>query len=108
MINLKYFCLEEELQFELEIEVINQLASEEFKQAYLDLNGIKIEIQVFFLNESEVPFKAHENVYALIKQKGKDILPIVTLNDKIIKKNALLNNDEIEEIFGIGIDAQID
>lgn len=45
-------------------------------------------------------FLENKEIFKLVKEKGQDILPIITLNGKIIAKQKYLNYDELKKVLG--------
>jgi len=61
------------------------------KKKYAD-----VDINRYMITQQPLKFRDNENVYKLIKEKGKDILPIATLDGKVIKMNGYPTLEELE------------
>ncbi|MBC1522119.1 arsenic metallochaperone ArsD family protein [Listeria aquatica] len=108
MIKLEYFCYKNDKKYEVEMEVFRSLMNEQFRDAYLSMKGIETDVTLYFYEKDSYVFQHRKIVKNQIDSNGLNILPIVVLNGKIIKQGSLLTNEELEEIFEIGLDVQID
>ncbi|MCM1989341.1 arsenite efflux transporter metallochaperone ArsD [Oceanirhabdus seepicola] len=59
-----------------------------------------LEIERYMISQQPLKFKENEAVYKLVKEQGKDVLPIVTFNGKVIKTNGYPTFDEMEKCIG--------
>ena len=58
-------------------------------------------IERYMITQQPLKFRDNEEVYRLVKEKSKDILPITTLNGRVIKTHKYPALDEIiSEIEG--------
>ena len=55
-----------------------------------------ITIDRFMITQQPLKFRENEAVYRLIKEKGKEVLPIVTVNGEIIKYGGYASVEEME------------
>lgn len=94
----KIDCFLKERIDSTELEVIESLNNDYFKENYFHLKGNKLEINVFFLDTIE----KDKIKYEFASKK----LPLVFINDKLIKEGALLSDKELSEILDIGISIQ--
>lgn len=60
--------------------------------------GIKIER--YMITQHPMKFKENENVYKLVKENGRKILPITTLNGQVIKTDIYPTLEEMEGSIG--------
>lgn len=59
-----------------------------------------IEIERYMITMQPFKFRENQEVYNLVKEKGKDILPITTVDGKIVKTNGYPSLEEFEESLG--------
>lgn len=64
---------------------------EHLKKKYTDYM-----IERYMITQQPLKFKENEAVYQLIKQEGKDILPITTVNGEVIKTKEYPTLEELE------------
>jgi phage shock protein A len=65
---------------------------EQIKKKY---EGAKVER--YMITQQPMKFKENESVFKLVKEKGRDILPITTLNGNIIKSGSYPTLEELEQ-----------
>lgn len=53
-------------------------------------------IDRYMITQQPLKFRENETVYKLIKEKGKEVLPIVTVNGEIIKHSGYASLEEME------------
>ncbi len=54
-------------------------------------------VERYMINQQPLKFRENDSVYNLIKEKGKDVLPITTVNGKVIRHSQYPTLEEIEE-----------
>lgn len=59
-----------------------------------------IEIHRYMITQQPQKFKDNNEVFALVKEKGKDVLPISTVNGRVIKTSAYPTLEEMEKELG--------
>jgi hypothetical protein len=55
----------------------------------------EIVVERYMITQQPLKFRDNEEVYKLVKEKSKEILPITTLNGRVIKTNKYPTLDEI-------------
>ncbi|ABR47999.1 Arsenical resistance operon trans-acting repressor ArsD [Alkaliphilus metalliredigens QYMF] len=53
-------------------------------------------VERYMITQQPLKFRENEAVYKMIKEKGREILPITTIDGKIIKYNEYPTLDEIQ------------
>lgn len=56
-----------------------------------------IDIQRYMISQQPLKFRTNAEVYKLVKEKGKNILPITCVNNKVIKTGGYPSLEEMEE-----------
>jgi hypothetical protein len=59
-----------------------------------------IEIERYMITTHPLKFRENENVYNLVKENGRKILPITTYNDEVIKTSDYASLEEMEKQIG--------
>jgi len=59
-----------------------------------------IEINRYMITQQPQKFRDNQEVFATIKEKGKEVLPITTVNGRIIKVSGYPSLEEIEKELG--------
>ncbi|MEX0920012.1 MAG: arsenite efflux transporter metallochaperone ArsD [Candidatus Pacearchaeota archaeon] len=84
------------------------LCGPEPDKTLIDLNEILKKLQNEFsdleINRANIThnlnmFLENKEIFQLVKEKGQEILPITTINGKIIAKQKYLKYDEVKEII---------
>lgn len=65
------------------------------KKKYTD-----IQIERYMITQQPLKFKENESVYKLVQDNGKKVLPITTVNGKVIKTHEYPTLEEIEKSIG--------
>ena len=99
-----YYLIEDMLTEELEI--FDLLRQKVYSDIYYSLKQEKLELKVYYLKDSITPFQINQEIASEMSLNGITKLPIVTINDKIIKKGNLLSSEELSKILDIGISLQ--
>ena len=76
------------------------------KEFYNRTKSKQIETSLYFLNDSILPFISNPKILSLLETKDLESLPIVVIDDEIIKTGAYLTVEELEKITDIGISVQ--
>ncbi|MFZ5975692.1 MAG: arsenite efflux transporter metallochaperone ArsD [Bacillota bacterium] len=58
-------------------------------------------IERYMITQQPLKFKENQDVFQLIKQEGKDILPITTIDGKVIKTKQYPTLEDIESKIGV-------
>ncbi|MDO7786608.1 arsenite efflux transporter metallochaperone ArsD [Desulforamulus aquiferis] len=58
-----------------------------------------LEIERYMMTQQPSKFKENDSVYKLVKEQGKDVLPIATFNGEVIKTGGYPTLDEMEKII---------
>ncbi|NBG87182.1 arsenite efflux transporter metallochaperone ArsD [Isachenkonia alkalipeptolytica] len=53
-------------------------------------------VERYMITQQPLKFRENQEVFKLVKEKGREILPITTVNDKIIKYGDYPDIEEIE------------
>ncbi len=59
-----------------------------------------VEVNRYMITQQPLKFRENESVFDLIKEKGKDVLPITTANGRIIKTGVYPTLEEMEKELG--------
>jgi len=54
-------------------------------------------VERYMITQQPLKFRENKEVFKLVKEKGREILPITTVNDKIIKYGEYPSMEEIED-----------
>ena len=76
------------------------------KEFYNRTKSKQIETNLYFLNDSVLPFISNPKILSLLETKDLESLPIVVIDDEIIKTGACFTVEELEKITDIGISVQ--
>jgi cellulose biosynthesis protein BcsQ len=68
---------------------------ETLKKKYKD-----IEIQRYMITQYPQKFKENQEVFDLVKENGRGILPITTFNGTVVKFGSYLTLEEMEKVLG--------
>ncbi|WP_432663120.1 arsenite efflux transporter metallochaperone ArsD [Wukongibacter baidiensis] len=68
---------------------------EHLKKKYED-----IQIERYMITQQPMKFKENEKVYKLVKDNGKKVLPVTTVNGEVIKANEYPTLEEMEKSLG--------
>ncbi|MEC3941382.1 arsenic metallochaperone ArsD family protein [Enterococcus mundtii] len=79
------------------------LATKEF---YSHTKGKKLETILYFLSHSILPFLENSQVLNLLRTGDIKRLPIIEIDNQIVKTGSYLSLTELSEITGIGISMQ--
>ncbi len=59
-----------------------------------------IEVERYMITQQPLKFRENQSVFDLIKEKGKEVLPITTVNGKVIKTGIYPTLEEMEKELG--------
>jgi hypothetical protein len=59
-----------------------------------------IQVERYMITQQPMKFRENEDIYKLIKEKGRKILPITTINGKIFKTEDYPTLEEMEKSIG--------
>ncbi|WBW96667.1 arsenite efflux transporter metallochaperone ArsD [Oceanirhabdus sp. W0125-5] len=59
-----------------------------------------LEIERYMISQQPMKFKENDAVYKLVKEQGREVLPIVTFNGEVIKTNGYPTFTEMEKYIG--------
>ncbi|SCX78401.1 arsenite efflux transporter metallochaperone ArsD [Alkaliphilus peptidifermentans] len=59
-----------------------------------------ISIERYMISQQPLKFRDNEEVFRLVKEKGREVLPITTVNGRIIKVNEYPSLEELEKEIG--------
>ena len=59
----------------------------------------ELEIHRYMISTHPLKFRTNRDVFALVKEKGKNALPITTLNGKIVAHGDYLTLDEMQKLI---------
>ncbi|MGE6261369.1 arsenic metallochaperone ArsD family protein [Heyndrickxia sporothermodurans] len=107
MINISYYCLVDNENC-LELEVFKSLHNENFRNSYNLHSEDKLITHLYIKSESSTPFFQNELVDKELNKDGDNALPLVIINNEIIKRGDLLTVEELSDLLGIGISIQTD
>ncbi|MDY0405427.1 arsenic metallochaperone ArsD family protein [Virgibacillus sp. 179-BFC.A HS] len=107
MINISYYCLEDDEKC-LKLEVFKSIHDERFRNSYNILHEEKLFTHLYMKSKSNSPFKQNELVNKELKKDGDNALPLVIINNEIVKRGDLLTVEELSDLLGIGISIQSD
>ncbi len=79
------------------------LATKEF---YSHTKGKKLETNLYFLSHSILPFLENSQVLNLLRTGDIKRLPIIEIDNQIVKTGSYLSLTELSEITGIGMSMQ--
>jgi hypothetical protein len=68
----------------------------------LEKNGITVER--FNLTNTPQAFVANQKINQLLMNHGMEILPMIMINDEIVKTGGYLSNDEIERLLNVTLE----
>ncbi|WP_222717440.1 arsenic metallochaperone ArsD family protein [Listeria portnoyi] len=105
-IEISYYCLEDNRN--LELEIFKCIHNDSRKNAHAEFTGEEIMTHLYIKSESERPFLQNRLVCAELEENGEKILPIVTVNDMVVRRGGFLSPDELGDYLGIGISIQVD
>ncbi|MCC5912128.1 MAG: arsenite efflux transporter metallochaperone ArsD [Clostridiaceae bacterium] len=57
-------------------------------------------VERYMVTQQPLKFRENEEVYKLVKEKGREILPITTVNGRVIKVNGYATLEEMEKEIG--------
>lgn len=60
----------------------------------------EVQVERYMISQQPAKFKENAEVFKLIKEKGRGVLPIVTVDSKVVKTNGYLSFDEMEVHIG--------
>lgn len=63
---------------------------------YLRKKHTDFVIERYMITQQPLKFKENQEVYRLVKEEGKDILPITTINGEVIKTKEYPTLEELE------------
>ena len=78
------------------------------KEFYNRTKSKQIETNLYFLNDSILPFISNPKILSLLETKDLESLPIVVVDGEIVKIGAYLTVEELEKLTDIGISVQRD
>lgn len=107
MINISYYCLEDDENCP-KLEVFKSMHNISFRNSYNHHSEEKLLTHLYIKSESYSPFFQNKLVDKELKKNGDNALPLVIINNEIIKRGDLLTVDELSELLGIGISIQSD
>lgn len=107
MINISCYCLADDENC-LELEVFKSIHDESFRNSYNLHSEEKLSTHLYIKSESNIPFTKNELVDKELKKDGDNALPLVIINNEIIKHGDLLSVEELSDLLGIGISTQSD
>lgn len=64
------------------------------------LKGEGIEVERYMISQQPLKFRENQEVYDLVKANGKVVLPITTVNGKVIKSKEYPTYEEIKKHIG--------
>lgn len=59
-----------------------------------------IEVERYMISQQPLKFRDNQEVYQLVKEKGKEVLPVTVVNEKVIKYGEYPTLEEIEKALG--------
>lgn len=59
-----------------------------------------IEVERYMISQQPLKFRDNQEVYQLVKEKGKEVLPVTAVNGKVIKYGEYPTLEEIEKALG--------
>ncbi|WP_429939873.1 MULTISPECIES: arsenic metallochaperone ArsD family protein [unclassified Enterococcus] len=78
------------------------------KEFYNRTKNKQIETNLYFLNDSILPFINNPKILYLLETKDLESLPIVVVDGEIVKTGAYLTVEELEKLTDIGMSVQKD
>lgn len=108
LINIIYYIKENDLPVfrSNEFEAFKVIHDKEYQKNYKLLKEIEFETIVQYVSEDNKNIK-NKNVKVLL-ECNLDLLPIVTINEKIVCKKRILSLEELSELLDIGFSIQED
>lgn len=106
MINISYYCLVDDANCP-ELEAFKSVHDISFRNSYNHHSEEELITHLYFKSESYTSFFQNELVDKELKN-GDNALPLVIINNEIIKRGNLLTVEELSELLGIGISIQSD
>lgn len=107
MINISYYCLVDDENCP-ELEAFKSVHDIGFRNSYNHHSEEKLITHLYIKSESYTPFFQNELVDKELKKNGDNALPLIIINNEIIKRGDLLTVEELSELLGIGISIQSD
>ncbi|WP_432409440.1 arsenite efflux transporter metallochaperone ArsD [Wukongibacter sp. M2B1] len=68
---------------------------------YLKRKYEGIQIERYMVTQQPMKFKENEKVYKLVKDNGRKVLPITTVNGEVIKTRGYPTLEEMEKSLGV-------
>lgn len=59
-----------------------------------------VEVNRYMITQQPLKFRENEEVFRLVKEKGKEVLPIATVNGRVIKTGTYPTLEEMEKELG--------
>lgn len=100
--HISYYLLREDKSDELKI--FKELQTICF--AHNQLTHANLELSLFSLTKSVKPFLNDPTILAKLKAEDLDCLPLVKVNDILLKKGSLLSAEELSQLTTIGLSIQ--
>ncbi|EGP5213232.1 arsenic metallochaperone ArsD family protein [Enterococcus faecium] len=78
------------------------------KEFYNRIKNKQIETNLYFLSDSILPFISNPKILNLLQTKDLKSLPIIVIDEEIVKYGAYLSVEELEKLTNIGMSIQED
>ena len=59
-----------------------------------------VEVNRYMITQQPLKFRENQEVFGLVKEKGKEVLPITTVNGRVIKTGVYPTLEEMEKELG--------
>ncbi|SET28396.1 Arsenical resistance operon trans-acting repressor ArsD [Natronincola peptidivorans] len=59
------------------------------------------EVERYMITQQPLKFREYEEVYRLVKEKGREILPITVVNGRVIKHSEYPTLEELQKELGV-------
>ena len=59
-----------------------------------------VEVNRYMITQQPLKFRENQEVFSLVKEKGKEVLPITTVNGRVIKTGGYPTLEEMEKELG--------